>query len=309
MRSGTVRVTRCVAAACVAAVMASSAWAQVPADLATGNRAIGKANDIAGSVKLYGPLAQKPPYTQARITRDLRYGQDPRHLLDVFTPPAGGANLPTVIFISGGGGDRTLPQPNAEPFFDNIMLWAAAHGMVGVNTARRNAPELPWDAGVRDVAAIVRWVQANIGRYGGDPDRIFFMGHGTGGSLLTAYVAYPEFWGADSPGVKGVLILSTPLNLAPLVPSGRAANPLFDPGHSVLAGLRTSKVPLFIGLPQHSNDETTAAGQALYQDLCRTSCPGYAVFTDHQHHSLTLSFNTPDESVSGALASWMRGVR
>lgn len=301
---------RCFAAALLAAVMASPTMAQVPADLVEGNRAIGKKNDVVASAELYGPLAQRPPYTDVKVTRDVSYGPDQRNVVDVFAPEAGGRNLPVVIFISGGGGNRILPDQGAEPFFDNIMLWAAKHDMVGVNLGRRNGRDLAWDAGVQDVAAVVKWARSSIGSYGGDPSRIFFLGHGAGASLLTVYLADPQYWGADSPGLKGVMILSTPLNIAPLVSSGRVTNPLFDPSHSVLEGLRKSKVPLYIGLPEYAADETAAQGQALRQDLCsRGTCPGFAVFKDHQHHSLSFAFNTSDESVSGALLEWMRSIR
>lgn len=293
-------------AALLVSLVSAGALAQVPADLAAANRAIGKVNDLPASVRAYAPLAEKAPYSGAKVTRDLSYGPDPKNLLDVFQPTTGPGAKPVLIYISGGDGLRTLDPSGSGPFFDNVPLWASKHGMVGVNLGRSTARELAWDAGVRDVAAALRWVRANIGRYGGDPQRIFFLGHGVGATPVSVYLATPEYWGGSQPGIKGAVFLSAPLNVAPLVISERP-NEIFAPAHSVLQGMLASKVPLYIGLPEYANDGTRAASEALRQELCKTACPGFAEFKDHQHFSLVLSLNTPDESVAKPMLDWIRG--
>ena len=42
--------------------------AQVPLNLAQENRAIGKRIDTVATASLYGPLAEQPPYIEARAT-------------------------------------------------------------------------------------------------------------------------------------------------------------------------------------------------------------------------------------------------
>ena len=288
-----------------------AAQAQMTPDLAAANRAIGKANDQPATAKIYGPLAEQPPYREARITRDLTYGALPNNQLDVFQPAAPGKPRAVVIYISGGAGFRTSGDknlPTAAAFYDNMMLWAVKHDLVGVNTDRRPWQKMPWDTGATDIAAMVRWVKANIARYGGDPDRIFLFGHGYGGSEVTTYLAHPQFWDGAEPGVKGAILLSAPFNIQPLMgpPGARAGTPMFDPEHSNLEGLKASKVPLYLGSAEFDEDATKQSADLLRQELCKASCPGYGLFKDHQHISVTYSFNTADTSVSGPILDWIR---
>ena len=301
-------------AASLAALWSSSAQAQVPADLAAANRAIGKSNDQPATARLYGPLAEKPPYPEAKVTRDLAYGPNPQNLLDVFQPASTGRPRAVLIYASGGTGMRTSGDkdgPNPGAFYENIMLWAAKHDMVGVNTDRRPWQNAPWDTGARDVSAMIAWVKANISRYGGDPDRIFFLGHAYGGTQLTTYLAHPEFWQGQRPGLKGAILISAPFNLAPLMgpPGNRAGNPMFDPAHSNLEGMKALRLPIYMGSAEYDEDGTKASADLLRQELCRRTCPAYGLYKDHQHISVTYSFNTADESVSGPVLDWIRSVR
>jgi acetyl esterase/lipase len=60
------------------------------------------------------------------------------------------------------------------------MLFAARHGMVGVNVEYRLAPQFPWPAGNEDLAAAVQLVAAKASELGADPNRIYLMGHSAG---------------------------------------------------------------------------------------------------------------------------------
>jgi triacylglycerol lipase len=288
------------------------AFAQVPVDLAMANRAIGKANDQPATAKLYGPLAERPPYGEAKIVRDLSYGPDPKNRLDVFQPVQPGPPRAVVIYVSGGTGMRVSGDPGlptAGSFYDNMMLWAVKHDLVGVNTDRRAWQNMPWDTGARDVAAMIQWVRGHIGEYGGDPQRIFVFGHGYGGTQVATYLAHPEFWDRSTTGLKGAILISAPFNLAPLMGArSRTGNPMFDPAHSNLEGLKSMSVPLYLGSAEYDEDETAASAELLRQQLCLRACPSHDVYRDHQHISVTYSFNTADDSVSGAVLRWIRSV-
>ncbi len=305
--------TSCLAATVLTGLI-SAASAQVPPELAAANRAIGKANDQPATAKLYGPLAEKPPYSYAKVSRDLSYGPYPQNMLDVFQPAKDGVPRPVVIYASGGTGMRVSGDKDAvNPgvFYENIMLWAVKHDMIGVNTDRRPWQNMPWDTGAHDVAAMIQWVKTNIARYGGDPNQIFFFGHAYGGTQLTTYLGHKEFWGGPTTGLKGAILISAPFNLAPLMgpPGNRAGNPMFDAAHSNLEGMKTVDLPLYLGSAEYEEDGTLASADLLYQQLCLKKCPAHDVYKDHQHISVTYSFNTTDESVSGSVLSWIRSVR
>lgn len=63
-------------------------------------------------------------------------------------------------------------------------LYTPLHGTEpyagGVNMTYRLAPRHTWPAAQEDIAAAVRWVRQNIASQGGDPRRIFLMGHSAG---------------------------------------------------------------------------------------------------------------------------------
>ena len=77
---------------------------------------------------------------------------------------------------TAAGFNRGNKNTAGSPFNDNVPLWAARNGMVGVNMTYRLAPQSTWPSGPQDTAAAVSWVRANIASYGGDPSRVFLMG-------------------------------------------------------------------------------------------------------------------------------------
>ncbi len=96
------------------------------------------------------------------------YGSDPLQKLDVFAPDAAqGKKLSVLLFVHGGG--FTRGDKHGQFYPDNITLWAAKNGMVGVNIDYRLAPKDPWPAGVNDLTSAIAWTHANIARYGGIP--------------------------------------------------------------------------------------------------------------------------------------------
>jgi acetyl esterase/lipase len=102
----------------------------------------GWGKDIRGNVaitqELYTPLLRAAPRDGVAITRDLSYGPDPRHKLDVFKP-ANLGNGTVVVFLHGGAyvaGDRNVN----EEIYGNVPLYFARKGIVGVNATYRLAP-------------------------------------------------------------------------------------------------------------------------------------------------------------------------
>ena len=111
-----------------------------------------------------------------------------------------------------GGGDKHAP---GDDLYENVILWAAKQGMVGVNvnyrfadyrTGRNLCPVQE-----QDLSAAVDWIAVNIAAYGGDPNRMFLWGHSAGGSAVAGFASNPAFYGND-PIVKGIFLLSAPID-------------------------------------------------------------------------------------------------
>ncbi len=100
-----------------------------------------------------------------------------RQILDIYAPKDA-KNLPVVFWIHGGGwqaGDKTSVQEKPKAFVDK--------GFVFVSTNYRLLPNVEMGTIIRDVAKSLGWVHKHIAEYGGDPNRIFVMGHSAGAQL------------------------------------------------------------------------------------------------------------------------------
>jgi CubicO group peptidase (beta-lactamase class C family)/poly(3-hydroxybutyrate) depolymerase len=113
------------------------------------------------------------------VRRNIPYTEkaDERQVLDVYAPP-NAKNLPVVFWIHGGGwqtGDKSDLQVKPQAFMDK--------GFVFVSTNYRLLPAVDMATIVRDVAKSVRWVHDHIAEHGGDPQRLYVMGHSAGAQL------------------------------------------------------------------------------------------------------------------------------
>jgi len=113
------------------------------------------------------------------VKRNIAYAEPAheRQVLDVYAPQHAN-NLPVVFWIHGGGwqtGDKTSVQTKPQFFMDK--------GFIFVSTNYRLLPSVDMATIVRDIARSIRWVHEHIAEHGGDPTRLFIMGHSAGAQL------------------------------------------------------------------------------------------------------------------------------
>jgi arylformamidase len=113
------------------------------------------------------------------VKRNIPYAEPAheRHVLDVYSP-ANAKNLPVVFWIHGGGwqtGDKSSVQVKPQAFMDR--------GFVFVSTNYRLLPTVEMETIFRDIAKSIRWVHDHIAEHGGDPKRLYVMGHSAGAQL------------------------------------------------------------------------------------------------------------------------------
>ena len=114
-----------------------------------------------------------------RVQRDLPYAEPAleRQVLDVHSPKDA-RNFPVVFWIHGGGwqtGDKSEVQIKPKAFTDK--------GFVFVSTNYQLLPIVEMETIIRDIAKSIHWVHDHIAESGGDPKRIFVMGHSAGAQL------------------------------------------------------------------------------------------------------------------------------
>ncbi len=153
------------------------------------------------------------------VHKDISYYDGPgadakKHLLNLYLPAEAG-DFPVLLFVHGGGWRHGYKDGLFNPYH-RIGRAFARRGVGVVVTTYRLAPEHKFPAQAEDVARAVRWTYEHIGEYGGDPGRIFLVGHSAGAHLV-ALVAldgkYLEAEGLPAEAVAGVVGLSGPYDI------------------------------------------------------------------------------------------------
>ena len=144
---------------------------------------------------------------------NVAYGDGPMEMLDVF--PSNQSGAPVVVFIHGGywrALDKSehsfiapaFKNPGGCVFIPNYALCPAA-----------TIPDI-----TRQMVRALAWVWRNARKYGGDPSRIYVVGHSAGGQLAAMLLncLWPAY-GKDLPAdlVKGALSISGLYDLEPLM--------------------------------------------------------------------------------------------
>lgn len=259
----------------------------------------------------YLALHKEADQTAVEMHADLQYGEHELQNMDIFTPQIAGTEpLPVVVYIHGGGltaGDKISPA--SEGFiYSNIPIFFARNGMIGINANYRLVPEVSWPSGADDLQLLMQWIREQIGSFGGDPDKIFFMCNSAGCNHVATYLFSGEHHFADGPGVAGALLASgayTPDNTDYFGTDAALTEQRSVSG--LLAGYEGPQTPLFLWTAELDEINIELSVANLFLQLCQKyqDCPEYMQFPNHNHVSDTQSFNTADTRVSDAVLDFI----
>lgn len=153
------------------------------------------------------------PKSGYTLTEDVPYGQDPRQRMDIYQPVAA-SNAPVVVFFYGGrwsDGDKALYRFIGEAF--------SSLGYLTVVPDYRLYPQVKFPAFVDDGAAAVMATRDLARRYGGNPDKIFVMGHSAGahiGAMLATDSSYMNKFGGQRSVISGFVGMAGPYDFLPI---------------------------------------------------------------------------------------------
>lgn len=173
---------------------------------------------LAGLLMLAGCSGQKmlntlTPSRGYQLATNLIYDTGKNLRVDVYTPKDA-QNAPVVVFFYGG---RWTTGSKDEYKFVGEAL--ASRGFVAVLPNLRDYPEVRFPVFVDDAARSVAWVHANIGTYGGSPDKIFVMGHSSGAHIAAMLAIKQEFMdraGGSREWLRGMIGLAGPYDFMPI---------------------------------------------------------------------------------------------
>ncbi len=140
------------------------------------------------------------------------YGDLPMERLDIF-PSRRAAPAPVFVFIHGGYW-RLLDASDSS--FMAQTLTEAGACVVAINYGLAPATEI--GEIVRQCRAALGWIARNIGRYGGDPDRLHVSGSSAGGHLAAMCLApgWHTAVGIRPEAIVSASLLSGLLDLEPV---------------------------------------------------------------------------------------------
>ncbi|MBK6973987.1 MAG: alpha/beta hydrolase [Sterolibacteriaceae bacterium] len=165
------------------------------------------------------------PSDTYRRTSGIAYGELPRQRLDVYRPTASGADAPIVVFFYGGAWRHGA---RGDYLFVGEAL--AALGCVAVLADYRLFPEARFPAFVEDGAAALRWARDHAAEHGGNPRRLFVMGHSAGAHIALMLVTderYLAAAGMQPRELAGAIGLAGPYDFLPF--KSRRTAEIFDP--------------------------------------------------------------------------------
>jgi triacylglycerol lipase len=275
---------------------------------------------LKATYALFAPLQERAPKDGVEIHKDIAYGEDDRHRLDVFAPARKPSKAPIVVYFHGGGyvaGERS-PLPGL--IYDNVPTFFARHGAIGVNATYRLAPQHKWPSGAADVGKVVDWLRENAARYGGDPNRIFIMGQSAGATHVATWTFVPQVHGVAGPRIAGAILLSGVY--APqhpeFSPEKPAANSTAYYGEdaskyaerSALNHVKEGHPPVFVAVAEYDPYPLAWPSAALVAALVKADkkMPWFVFNRNHNHVSPAMQINSEIDALGPELLAFVQSV-
>lgn len=166
------------------------------------------------------PSPQPADALAVREVREVAYFSaakaDPfRHTLDLYVP-RDKKDFPVVVLVHGGA--WLMGDNRCCGLYSSVGEFLASRGIGAVLPNYRLSPGVKHPEHIKDVARAFAWTKKNIAKYGGDPDRLFLVGHSAGGhlvALLATQEKYLRAEGCTTADIRGVVGVSGVYHIPP----------------------------------------------------------------------------------------------
>lgn len=250
----------------------------------------------------FATLGEVGPAHGVNATRGIEFDAAHHLALDVYAP--GNASMaPVVVFFYGGSWEE-----GKRRWYRYVGDALASNGAVTVIPDYRKFPDVRFPSFMHDAARAVAWARDHAREFGGDPQRLFVMGHSAGGqiaALLAADNRYLDTVGMRPRDLAGMIGLAGAYAFLPFVDNeekifGNDATGRYDsqpinfitgdePPMLLLQGKDDDEVP------PHNAEIMAERAQAMDGTALLKLYPGVG------HSSILLSFARGQASQSPAL--------
>ncbi|WPP00499.1 alpha/beta hydrolase [Pseudomonas sp. HR96] len=168
---------------------------------------------LAGCSRL-GLIDWLTPDRGYHLVAGIDYGQGPRQQLDLYQPSTPLPAHPVVVFFYGGSWNSG--QRGDYRFVAQAL---ASRGILVAVADYRLYPQVRYPAFLDDNAQAVAWVYRHVAEYGGNPQRLFLMGHSSGAynaAMLALDPARLAAVGLSPAIIKGWIGLAGPYDFLPV---------------------------------------------------------------------------------------------
>jgi acetyl esterase/lipase len=194
-------------------------------------------------------------------------------------------------------------------------------GYILVSINYRLSPAVDFPTQAEDVAAAVAWVRANIADYGGDPTRLYLMGHSAGAHLVALigtdarYLAAHNRLPTDLSGVIGLDTQAYDLTALAEARSGRLPDVFAEVfgqerdfwafASSITYVTEGAVLPPFL-LPYNSRGLRSRAdiNEALAAALRGVDAVAYTLPVERTHPQFVREFGAADDPVASAVLAF-----
>jgi acetyl esterase/lipase len=135
----------------------------------------------------FATLGEIGPANGVRSTRDIVFYAQHDLALDLYAPQ-GARDAPVIVFFHGGSWET-----GKRRWYRYVGDALASRGVVTVIPDYRKFPEVRFPAFMHDAAHAVAWAREHAREHGGDPARVFVMGHSAGGQIAALLTADPRY--------------------------------------------------------------------------------------------------------------------
>ncbi len=160
-----------------------------------------------------GVLNALTPSSGYQVARNLIYDETRDLRADIYQPD-GVQGAPVVVYFYGGR--WTIGDKQDNEFVGEAL---STQGFIVVIPNVRQYPNARFTDFMQDAARAVKWTRNTVGRYGGDPNKLFVMGYSSGAhtaAMLALNESYLKEVGGSRQWLRGMIGLAGPYDFMPI---------------------------------------------------------------------------------------------